>query len=140
MSRDSDAPLTIANASNAPLVALVETSYMPAEPGAKAQAASDGFAITRQSWRVERRPGAGKARSARMASCSVTQGDVIEETAEVVNPEDRTHVAISLPLAAGFEPLNPNLATAPAEAQPSSAPTLAPTWVVLWRRPRVLRL
>ena len=24
--------------------------------------------------------------------------------------------------------MNPNLATAPAEAQPSSAPTLAPTW------------
>ena len=46
------------------------------------------------------------------------QGDLIEETAEVVNPEDRTHVAISIPLAAGFEPLNPNLATAPAEAQP----------------------
>ena len=34
-----------------------------------------------------------------------------------------------LPLAAGFEPLNPNIATAPAEAQPSTAPTLAPTWV-----------
>ena len=57
------------------------------------------------------------------------QGDLIEETAEVVNPEDRTHIAISLPLAAGFEPLNPNLATAPAEAQPSIAPTLPPTWV-----------
>ena len=57
------------------------------------------------------------------------QGDLIEETAEVVNPEDRTHIAISMPLAAGFEPLNPNLATAPAEAQPSIAPTLPPTWV-----------
>ena len=59
----------------------------------------------------------------------VKSGDVIEETAELVNPEDRTHVAISLPLAAGFEPLNPNLATAPAEAQPSIAPTLPPTWI-----------
>jgi hypothetical protein len=55
-------------------------------------------------------------------------GDVIEETAEIIVPEDRTHVAISLPMAAGLEPLNPNLATAPAEATPSAGPTRAPTW------------
>jgi len=48
---------------------------------------------------------------------------------ELVNPGDHNHVAISLPLAAGLEPLNPNLATAPAEAAPSSAPTLAPSFV-----------
>ena len=59
----------------------------------------------------------------------LSAGDVVEETAELVNPEDRTHVAISLPLAAGLEPLNPNLATAPAEATPSAGPTLAPTFV-----------
>ncbi|MEF3365689.1 MG2 domain-containing protein [Methylocystis sp. 9N] len=124
----SDGALTIANASNAPLVAMVETRYMPAEPGAKAQPSSDGFAITRQSWRVE----SGKAPEKIELSdgaLRVKQGDVIEETAEIVNPEDRTHIAISIPLAAGFEPLNPNIATAPAEAQPSSAPTLQPTWV-----------
>jgi uncharacterized protein YfaS (alpha-2-macroglobulin family) len=54
---------------------------------------------------------------------------VVEEVAELVNPEDRAHVAISLPIAAGLEPLNPNLATAPAEAAPSAAPTLTPTFV-----------
>jgi len=59
----------------------------------------------------------------------LTIGDIVEETVEIANPEDRTHVAISLPLAAGLEPLNPNLATAPAEAQPSAGPTLTPTWV-----------
>ena len=50
---------------------------------------------------------------------------------ELVNPEDHNHVAISLPLAAGFSDrsLNPSLATAPAEAAPSSAPTLAPSFV-----------
>ena len=40
---DKDAPLTIAYTSNAPLIALIETSYMPAEPGAKAEGASAGF-------------------------------------------------------------------------------------------------
>ncbi|PPD43113.1 MAG: alpha-2-macroglobulin [Methylocystis sp.] len=123
-----NAPLTIANTSNAPIVALLETQYMPAEAGAKAQAASEGFAITRQSWRVKGGAAPQKI-DASEGVLRVSQGDVIEETAEVVNPEDRTYVAISLPLAAGYEPLNPNIATAPAEAQPSSAPTLAPTWV-----------
>jgi len=124
----SDAPLKIANGSNAPLVAMIETRYTPAEPGAKAQPTSDGFTITRQSWRIE----SGKAPQKIEFSdgvLQVKQGDLIEETAEVVNPEDRTHIAISIPLAAGYEPLNPNIATAPAEAQPSFAPTLQPSWV-----------
>ncbi|CCJ06532.1 alpha-2-macroglobulin [Methylocystis sp. SC2] len=124
----TDAPLKIANGSNAPLVAMIETSYMPVEPGAKAQPTSDGFTITRQSWRI----GSGKAPEkidSRDGVLDVKQGDLIEETAELVNPEDRTHVAISIPLAAGYEPLNPNIATAPAEAQPSTAPTLQPSWV-----------
>jgi hypothetical protein len=125
---DVDAPLTIANTSNAPLVALIETSYMRAEPGAQAPATSEGFVVTRQSWRVKNGQAPEKL-DATNGVVHVTQGDVIEETAEIVNPEDRTYVAISLPLAAGYEPLNPNIATAPAEAQPSRAPTLAPTWV-----------
>ena len=57
------------------------------------------------------------------------QGDLIEETAEVVNPEDRTHIAISIPLAAGYEPLNPNSPRRPPKRSPRCAPTLPPTWV-----------
>lgn len=124
----TDAPLRISNTSNTPLVALVETHIMPVETGARAQATSEGFAITRQSWRVKNGQPPEKLDPAN-GVIHVAQGDVTEETAEVVNPEDRTYVAISLPLAAGYEPLNPNIATAPAEAQPSSAPTLTPTWV-----------
>ncbi len=58
----------------------------------------------------------------------VKAGDVIEERLELVNAEDRTHVAITVPLAAGLEPLNPNLANAPAEAAPSETPAIAPDW------------
>ena len=124
---DIDAPLSITNKSNAPMIALIETRYVPIEPGAKAQAAAEGFAITRGSWRVK--GGSAPERlDATDGVLRVKQGDVIEETIELVNPEDRTHVAITLPLAAGFEPLNPALATAPIEAQPSFAPTLAPSW------------
>jgi hypothetical protein len=58
----------------------------------------------------------------------LAQGDVVEEADELVNPEPRAHVALTLPLAAGFEPLNPNLATATAEAVPSAGPTLEPSF------------
>jgi len=127
---DENAPLAIANKSNAPLVALVETQYQPAQPGAEAQGTSEGFALTRQSWRVkDAKTPPEKLDADDGGTIRVKAGDTVEEVAELVNPEDRTHVVISLPLPAGFEPLNPNIATAPAEAQPSSGPTLAPTWV-----------
>jgi len=44
-----------------------------------------------------------------------------------VNPTTRHYVAVVVPLAAGMEPLNPNLATAPPEARPSKSLTLPPT-------------
>ena len=46
----------------------------------------------------------------------------------MVNPADRAYVAIVVPLAAGMEPLNPRLATAPPEARPSRGPTLEPSY------------
>ncbi|PWB83091.1 MAG: alpha-2-macroglobulin [Methylocystaceae bacterium] len=127
---DEPSALAIANKGAAPLVALVETRYEPVESGAKARPVSEGFALTRDILRVKRADAPLEKLSAGEDGVTkLSAGDVIEETAELVNPEDRTHVAISLPLPAGFEPLNPNLATSPAEAQPSSAPTLAPTSV-----------
>jgi uncharacterized protein YfaS (alpha-2-macroglobulin family) len=121
--------LRIANGGDAPVVALVDTRYQLLEPGFRAQAVTNGFVVTRQLFRV-RGGGAPLERLARGAdgTIRVNVGDVVEEVVEVVNPEDRNHVAIVLPLAAGLEPLNPNLATAPAEAAPSAAPTLPPSW------------
>jgi alpha-2-macroglobulin len=128
--RGENTPLTIANTSNAAAIALVETSFEPQEEGAKAAPRSEGFALTRALWRV----GTGDAAPERLeptqsGAIEVKQGEVIEETAELVNPEDHTHVAITLPLPAGFEPLNPNIATAPREAQPSTAPTAPPSYM-----------
>ncbi len=128
--RGDNTALTIANGANASAIALVETSYEPQEPGARAAPRAEGLALTRALWRA---PG-GDAKLERLepsenGAVQVKQGEVIEESAELVNPEDRAHVAITLPLAAGFEPLNPNLATAPREAQPSAAPTLPPSYM-----------
>jgi uncharacterized protein YfaS (alpha-2-macroglobulin family) len=120
----------IDNAGPAPIIALVDTRYQPATPGSRAQPIAQGFVVTRQSYRVP----AGGAPPERIVPdadgvLKLTVGDVVEEVVEVVNPDDRSHVAIALPLAAGLEPLNPALATAPAEATPSAGPTLQPSWV-----------
>jgi uncharacterized protein YfaS (alpha-2-macroglobulin family) len=126
---DAASALTISNRGTVPIVALVETRYEPKESGAKAAPVSEGFALTRAIARLRKADAPLEKMSAEDGVVGLAMGDVVEETAELVNPQDRTHVAISLPLPAGFEPLNPALATAPAEAQPSFAPTLAPTSV-----------
>jgi uncharacterized protein YfaS (alpha-2-macroglobulin family) len=119
----------IANAGGAAVVALVDTRYQPAEPGYQAQAVQNGFVLTRQSFRVQANGPMERLVPDADGAIHLSAGDVVEEAAELVNPEDRTHVAIALPIAAGLEPLNPNLATAPAEAAPSAAPTRTPTFV-----------
>jgi uncharacterized protein YfaS (alpha-2-macroglobulin family) len=122
--------VTLGNTGSAPALALVETSYVPSEPGYKAQAHSDGFALTRTLYRV---PG-GDAPPEKLipdagGAIQLKVGDVLEERVELVVSENRTHVAVSVPLAAGLDPLNPNIATAPAEATPSMAPTLTADWI-----------
>jgi uncharacterized protein YfaS (alpha-2-macroglobulin family) len=57
-------------------------------------------------------------------------GDVLEDHVQVVNPKDRNFVAVVVPLAAGVEPLNPALATAPPEAAPQGKATRSPTYVM----------
>ncbi len=106
---------------------LIGTDFVPAEPGAQARAVQNGFVVTRTLYKA----GAGPLQ--RLApeadgTIRLTVGDVIEEVDELVTPEDRNFVSLRLPLPAGLEPLNPALATAPAEAAPSAGPTLAPSY------------
>jgi len=109
-----------------PLTVYVETRYLPVKPE---PAGTAGLAVSRQWWRVEE----GEAPLQRMplegaAPVELAVGEVVEEHVELVNPEERFYVAVSVPLAAGMEPLNPHLATAPPEARPSRAATRAPDW------------
>ena len=89
----------------------------PTSPAIAPRRASQGFVVTRTSYRVPQ----GDAPPERIAPADdgalhLKTGDVVEEMVELVNPQDRVHVAISLPLAAGLDPLNPNLANAPARS------------------------
>jgi len=109
-----------------PLAVLIDQSYLPFEDGSKVAALAEGFAVASSIKRVA----AGQATELDQPGqkLSFAVGDIVEQTAEVVNPGERHQVAIIVPLAAGMEPLNPNLATAPPEAKPSEAPSLAPTY------------
>jgi uncharacterized protein YfaS (alpha-2-macroglobulin family) len=120
-----------AGASPKPVLVRVETQYLPAGDGAQVAAKSDGFVVTREMLKIL----AGGAPPDRIALAEPGKtvhfaiGDVVEEHLRVVNPKDRHFVAIVVPLAAGLEPLNPALATAPPEAKPSAGLTLKPTYV-----------
>jgi uncharacterized protein YfaS (alpha-2-macroglobulin family) len=112
-----------------PAALLAETRYVAAAPGSEVAASTSGFAVTRTAARVvgdalEKLPIDQPG-----TKLALTVGDVVEDSVEIVNPENRHFVAIVLPIAAGMEPLNPALETAPPEATPSIALSLKPSYV-----------
>jgi uncharacterized protein YfaS (alpha-2-macroglobulin family) len=113
-----------------PVVVRVETSYLPATDGAQVAPAAAGFVVSREllAVRGENLPPERLPLTAPGTTVHLAVGDVIEEHVQVVNPKDRHYVAVAVPLAAGMEPLNPGLATAPPEAKPRGALSLRPTY------------
>jgi hypothetical protein len=114
-----------------PLVVWQRLAYTPTAPGSQAAAATAGFALDQEVWTVPADGSVG--RRVALDSAGVTLelpvGQVVEDHLTLVNPADRVHVAVVLPLAAGLEALNPALATAPPEARPSESLTLPPSYV-----------
>ena len=113
--------------------ARAELSYLPAAPGSQAAPRRDGFVVTREQlvYRAGAVSGAPPERIALDApgtAVALTVGEVVEEHVQVVNPSDRNFVAVVVPLAAGMEPLNPRLETAPPEAKAAGTLTLTPTY------------
>ncbi len=112
------------------VVLRTDTEYVPLADGSTVAPAAQGFAVSRELLRIhaDGSPPERVALDAASRTISLTVGEVIEERVRIVNPSDRHFVAVVVPLAAGMEPLNPKLATAPPEAQPTGAITLAPTY------------
>jgi uncharacterized protein YfaS (alpha-2-macroglobulin family) len=123
----ADALTLTAGGVGAPLALLADTSYLPTADGSAVAASAAGFAVTSTVKPIDGSPGVVLDQPGKSLSFAV--GTVVEHEVEVVNAEDRHQVAIVIPLAAGMEPLNPRLATAPPEAKPSHEPTMPPTYV-----------
>jgi hypothetical protein len=117
-------------AGQGPVVVRASSSWIPAADGSQVTAASDGFVVSREHLVVQPKGTPPKRVPLDRPGTTLTldPAQVVEEHCQVVNPEDRHFVAVVVPLAAGMEPLNPNLATAPPEATPAGALTLEPTY------------
>ncbi len=112
-----------------PLVVRAETSYFPEADGSQVAPRRDGFVVERELLLQTTDPPQRIDLTEPGRTVELAVGDVVEEHVRVVNPADRFYVAVVIPLAAGVEPLNPNLATAPPEARASGQLTLQPTYV-----------
>lgn len=117
---------------SAPVLVREESRYIPVEPGAMMEAQAQGFVLTRT---VSRLDAQGLLTRLPLEKGGQTLrwqvGELQEEHLQLVNPQERHHVALILPLAAGIEALNPALATAPPEATPRGRSTLTPTYTAL---------
>jgi uncharacterized protein YfaS (alpha-2-macroglobulin family) len=119
----------ITNTGTAPLVALVGTRWIPTADGSEVAPVAQGFVVERE-WLVVRPSGPmDRAAVTRGAVMTLDVGTVLEEHVRLVNPEERHHVVLTVPLAAGVEPLNPALLTSGREATPANATTAAPSFV-----------
>ena len=126
----AEGPLVLErSAGGAEAAALVETRYLPATPAAARAPRASGLVLLREGWRIE---GSAPPRRMDLASGGTTHslkvGDIVEEHLQLVLPEDRAFVAITLPLAAGLELLNPRLQGASPEATPSQRSSVTPTY------------
>jgi hypothetical protein len=115
---------------DAPAYVRMKLRYFPQTSGDDAKAVNAGFVVSREIQRV------GKSNTVTERTWDDTPGkifqfqpgEVAEEHIQLVNPEDRYFVAVTVPLAAGMEPLNPRLRNAPPEASTEGTDTLAPAY------------
>ncbi len=130
---DSDKPgpgsLRYLSGTGAAPLAWMRLRYLPESGGATVKPLNQGFALSRELELYAKDGGAPtRTELAEGAVVDLSIGTVVEEHLRLVNPEDRVYVAIRVPFAAGLEPLNPNLANAPAEARSRGTTTLEPTY------------
>lgn len=112
------------------LILRSEVSYLPEQDGSYVKSNAQGFVVTAELLKYLSRdaPPERLEINAAGSSFEFSVGDIVEYHVEIVNPEPRHFVAVAIPLAAGMEPLNPALATAPPEAEPNGGLTLEPTY------------
>lgn len=128
--------ISLKNTGTAPVVVLVSSRWVPSAPGSAQAPEQSGFVVERE-WILPPAAGAPAGTPAEKRPVAaggklvVSLGQVVEEHVRVVNPSDRFDVIVTVPLAAGMEPLNPALATSGPEARAANPSTATPTWTSL---------
>lgn len=101
--------------------------YVPAAPGDQVTEKNGGFVVERRIQVIQGENEPPVVRPVKAGDAiELELGTIVEEHIRVVNPEERHYVAVAAPFAAGFEPMNPNLATAPKTAKPAGTMTQQP--------------
>jgi uncharacterized protein YfaS (alpha-2-macroglobulin family) len=119
-----------ASVKGGPVGVRVAYTYLPAASGDQVKALKEGFIVSRTTTLLHA-DGSAEEHFADASGTSqkLTVGDVLELHTQVTTNEPRANVAIVVPFAAGLEPLNPDLANAPAEAKPSQSDSIRATYV-----------
>jgi hypothetical protein len=125
------AKLTFNSPGPQPVGVMVEAKYVPLPDGSQEAPHAEGFVVSREVQQIQ--PGDAPPLKTALDTAGKTitfkVGEIDEDRVELVNAMDRNHVAIVIPIAAGMEPMNPALATAPPEAKPTGETTLEPAYV-----------
>ena len=110
--------------------ARVSYSYLPAAPGDQAPALKEGLLVSR-SMTVYKTDNSAPTHfdDKKGDTHKVAVGEILELHARLTSDQERYHVALVVPFAAGLEPLNPELQTSGAEAKPAESDSLSPTYV-----------
>ena len=136
--------ITLQPGAGRPVVARLETSWVPAADGSQVSPQANGFVVSRE-WLRQRGEDAPPDRIALATAGTTVElavGDVVEEHVQVVNPSDRALRGGGDAAGRRVEPLNPELATAPPEARPKGTADAGTDLRRLHGRPRgvLLRL
>lgn len=126
---EQEQPLSLTVAGG-PIGTRLQVKYLPLTPGDKAEPKKEGLIVSRSmTWLHSDGSAATHHDDTAGATFKVPQGEVLEIHTQLVNDEPRNHVALVVPIAAGFEPLNPNLENTSSDAKPSQADSLNATYV-----------
>ncbi|MFO0593992.1 MAG: alpha-2-macroglobulin family protein [Myxococcaceae bacterium] len=126
---DADVPAVV-TVTGGPVTARVQQRYLPASPGWSVESKKDGFIVSRSLTWIHSDGSADTFHDDKAgATLAVPLGEILEINAQLVTDEPRNHVALVVPIAAGLEPLNPNLETASSDAKPSQPDSITPTYV-----------
>ena len=109
--------------------ARLTLDYVPAASGDQVAGKNEGFVVERRIQIVQEEDEPPVVRPVKVGeTLELEMGTIVEEHIRVVNPEERHYVAVAAPFAAGLEPMNPNLATAPKAAKPAGTMTQEPDY------------
>ncbi|MFL5319041.1 MAG: alpha-2-macroglobulin family protein, partial [Myxococcaceae bacterium] len=125
----SDEQIT-ANVTGGPVGIRMAYEYVPASSGDKVTSQQKGFVVSRSETLIHS-DGSPDTHFEDKAGTTQTLklGDILELHTQITVDEERVHVALVVPFAAGMEPLNPELSNASSDAKPSQADSITPSYV-----------